>query len=123
MIEVMLDNKDKKNPFTVPENYFQNFNIEIMEKLPQKEVTENNKIRPLWRSASKWISVAAVISGLAFVGIHYMDNNTGNLISSINKIESRAIESPLDIENDYYDFLQEEATRIAYKDSFYSDDL
>ena len=28
-----------KNPFTVPEGYFENFSKELMEKLPEKEIS------------------------------------------------------------------------------------
>ena len=31
-----------KNPFTVPEGYFENFSKELMEKLPEKEISLPN---------------------------------------------------------------------------------
>lgn len=116
----MLDNKEKKNPFSVPENYFQNFNNEIMNKLPEREGARK-KIVPLWKPVTKWVAVAAVVTGIAFVGVNHMDMKSGSPVSTIMQAESNATstgDSEEAIENDYYLYLEEEATRLAYRDSF-----
>lgn len=111
----MLENKNKKNPFSVPENYFQNFNAEIMNNLPEKEVNKK-KIVPLWKTVSRWTAIAAAVTGLAFVGMHYMDNNTRqpNTVDATHASDNTEAE-----ENDYYLFLEEDATRIAYRDALF----
>jgi len=112
----MLDNKNKKNPFSVPENYFQNFNAEIMNNLPEKEVNKK-KIVPLWKTISRWTAVAAAITGLAFVGMHYMDSNTHQPIDTVDS--NYASDDTETLENDYYLFLEEDATRMAYRDALF----
>lgn len=39
----LLKKYGKKNPFTVPEGYFQNFNERLMEQLPEKKSSPNPK--------------------------------------------------------------------------------
>jgi hypothetical protein len=57
----MLDNINKKNPFRVPENYFEDFHTNMMTKITQESKA---KIVPLWMRLASWSAVAA-----AFVGI------------------------------------------------------
>ncbi len=44
---IKLDEIEKRNPFKVPENYFADFNQEIMNKLPEKKATAPKQIT-LW---------------------------------------------------------------------------
>lgn len=115
----MLENKNKKNPFTVPENYFQNFNAEIMNNLPEKEVKKTKTI-PLWKTVSRWAAIAAAVTGMAFVGMHYMDNNTQQPGTTAD-YSGYASEDSSTLENDYYLFLEEDATRMAYRDAIYNE--
>ncbi len=120
----MIDNKNKKNPFGVPENYFQDFNAEIISKLPEKKVAENKKTIPLWKTVSKWAAAIAIVTSMTFAGIHYMDNNIRNTSPGIASEGSIiASENSAALENDYYQFLEEEATRIAYRNTYYNDDF
>ena len=41
----LLKKYGKKNPFTVPEGYFQDFSEKLMEQLPEKEVMSEPEIR------------------------------------------------------------------------------
>jgi len=112
----MLENKDKKNPFSVPENYFQNFHDEIMNNLPAKEADKKKTI-PLWKTVSRWTAIAAAVTGMAFVGIHYINTNTRQSVNTDpTTISDGNIES---VENDYYLFLEDEATRLAYRDALF----
>lgn len=115
----MMNNIEKKNPFRVPENYFSNFNHEIMNKLPEKEVQK--KIVPLWKSISKWTAAAAVVTGVAILGVNYMENHTPN----INGLSSEQLlgsgDSTSSLQDDYYQFIEEDATQVAYRDEFFNE--
>ncbi|MDU1903938.1 MAG: hypothetical protein E6772_04070 [Dysgonomonas sp.] len=115
----MLDNTNKKNPFSVPENYFQNFNSEIMNMLPEKQVDNKKKIVPLWKSVTKWGAAAAVVAGLALFGVNYMNNESKKSTDPILADD----QNENAIENEYYEFLESEAIRVAYSDTFFSDEL
>lgn len=107
----MLNNIDKKNPFKTPENYFANFNTEIMDKLP--EINNQVKKVPLWRSITKWSAAAAILAAVSLVGFNYIES------AESQKKASEQKENTASVENDYYQFIEDEATLLAYKDSFY----
>ena len=44
-----------KNPFTVPEGYFENFSKELMEKLPEKEISLSEPVITTWQRVKPWI--------------------------------------------------------------------
>lgn len=114
----MLDNTNKKNPFSVPENYFQNFNAEIMNKLPEKE-NKNKKIVPLWKSITKWSAAAVVVTAISLFGVNYMNNSSPNETDALYATEQNEVS----LENDYYEFIEDQAIRVAYNDAFFSDEL
>ena len=69
-----LEEIDKsKNPFKVPDNYFANFNEEIMDLLPEKEFEPPVKMT-LWDRAKPWVYMAAMFIGLYFM-INILTNN------------------------------------------------
>lgn len=59
----LLKKVGTKNPFKVPDNYFENFNKNIMEKLPEKNVTPEKEIT-LWDKVKPWIYMAAMFAGI-----------------------------------------------------------
>ena len=54
----------KKNPFTVPENYFENFTQELMDKLPAKEAVFQTEAPTLWQRVKPWLYMAAMFCGI-----------------------------------------------------------
>lgn len=106
----MLENFDKnKNPFKVPENYFENFAGNIMGNLPEKEVVKARKV-PLWKKVLPWTAVAAVFCGIVLTtGVLDKDTTTRLPIS----------EASSSLEEDYYLFLEDEVTKYEYKEMFY----
>lgn len=105
---MMLNNLDKKtNPFKVPENYFENFKTEMMDKLPEKKAI---KVVPLWKKVLPWASVAAVFIGV----VSYM--GFFNRPSSTTKMADYAL-----YEDDYLNFVEEQSTESVYKAMFYED--
>lgn len=106
----MLEDINKtKSPFKVPENYFENFNSTIMEKLPPKENIRAKKF-PMWKTALSWGAAAAVFLGVIFTtGI--LDNEKPmihNIASSTNPSAS--------LEDDYFSFLEDEVTNSQFND-------
>lgn len=110
----MLNNIEKKNPFRVPENYFQDFNNEIMDKLPEKKVQK--KIVPLWKPITKWVAAAAVVAGIAVLGTNYIDNHSPNTNNFSTENATSTDDKSVSIQNDYYQFLEDDATLLVYRD-------
>ena len=54
----------KKNPFTVPENYFEDFTQELMDKLPVKEAVLQVEASTLWQRVKPWLYMAAMFCGI-----------------------------------------------------------
>lgn len=62
--EKILQEIGKKNPFTVPENYFENFTQELMDKLPTKEAVLQTEAPTLWQRVKPWLYMAAMFCGI-----------------------------------------------------------
>ena len=62
--EKILQKIGKKNPFTVPENYFENFTQELMDKLPAKEAVHQTEAPTLWQRVKPWLYMAAMFCGI-----------------------------------------------------------
>lgn len=118
----MLDKFDKnKNPFKVPENYFGNFNTEIMGKLPEKRA-EKARVVPLWKRIVPWTAVAAVFFGILFTTGVFKHGVTDNvtIADQHDAVISNGIASSLSIEDDYFLFLEDEVATAKYKEIMYS---
>ena len=64
--EKILQKIGKKNPFTVPENYFENFTQELMDKLPAKEAVLQTEEPTVWQRVKPWLYMAAMFCGIMF---------------------------------------------------------
>ncbi|GHT31708.1 hypothetical protein AGMMS49574_13920 [Bacteroidia bacterium] len=60
-----LDELKGKNPFRVPEGYFESLTTQIMEQLPEKRLPEPVKVSLVNRMLP-WVYLAAMIAGLGF---------------------------------------------------------
>ena len=58
------NNFDKSNPFTVPENYFQDFQAK-MERMTRPVMI------PWYRQVRSWAAMAAAVAGIV-IGTHFM---------------------------------------------------
>lgn len=58
----------KKEPFTVPENYFADFADRLMNELPEKNVPVVNKPAAKVRHLRYWLATAAVLCSVAVTG-------------------------------------------------------
>ncbi|NLX67735.1 MAG: hypothetical protein GXZ19_13405, partial [Bacteroidales bacterium] len=50
------------NPFKVPDNYFAQFNEEIMNRLPEKEIVVPEPVS-IWDKVKPWVYLAAMFVG------------------------------------------------------------
>ena len=105
MKDFNIDIDPKINPgFTTPENYFENFQEGLMEKLPQKEV----KVIALNSKKNKWIYTAAAVLilpiGLVLMKNFYDKSND----SSKSEIENYIANNTSINENDIADLLTEQ---------------
>lgn len=62
----LLKKYGTKNPFTVPEGYFENFSKELMDKLPEKEQVYAPEPASTWQRIKPWVYMAAMFCGLMF---------------------------------------------------------
>lgn len=122
-----LNEIDKKNPFTVPENYFSRFNDEIMNRLPEKKIVKPKKVT-MWDKAKPWVYMAAMFLGMFFM-IQLLTKNTGNRQqNSANQaagIQSTQFTddywSTVHItEEEFYQYLEEQLVNDGYYDYIYN---
>lgn len=62
----LLKKYGTKNPFTVPDDYFENFSKELMNKLPEKEPISAPQTVTGWQRMKPWVYMAAMFCGLMF---------------------------------------------------------
>jgi hypothetical protein len=125
-----LDNIDKSNPFRVPDNYFAQFNEDIMYKLPvkNKPVIQAKKIT-LWSKARPWVYAAALFA-LMFVGIQFYKYSVNTRINSKHATSSQSLMSNGNIdkywstvnisEDEFYQYLENQLTEDNYYDFMYN---
>lgn len=64
----------KENPFSVPEGYFEHFTQQLMEKLPQKEISSDiphYNHTTTWQRIKPWFYMAAMFCGI-IAGARYI---------------------------------------------------
>lgn len=77
MKKIDLDNEPKINSgFTIPENYFEQFEAKIMNQLPDKEV----KIISIWKRKVIWISGIAAVFAISLGIAIFQNNNNQEMI-------------------------------------------
>ena len=53
-----------QNPFRVPENYFEDFRLKLMNKLPEKESIPSWSELTVWQRVKPWLYMAAMFVGI-----------------------------------------------------------
>jgi hypothetical protein len=99
----LLQSLKKENPYTIPQGYFENLSVPVVEKT--KVVSMVNR---------KWLryAVAAMMIGLiSMVGISIIKNNTGDPIAKIEKKATKEINKSSNEELN--DFIQNTSTDVA----------
>lgn len=120
---------ETKNPFKVPENYFAQFNEEIMNRLPEKEIVAPRTVS-LWEKAKPWVYLAALFVGLYFT-VNFLKKAPGNDNTAENQV---AIQQTLSgsgntidnywstvqiTEEEFYQYLEEQLIDDSYFDYMY----
>ena len=64
----------KRNPFTVPEGYFEQLTAQVMEKLPEKKPARKAVVKQL----RPWLYAAACLCVAVFTAAVFFNNKTDN---------------------------------------------
>ncbi len=118
-----------RNPFKVPDNYFAQFNQEIMDRLPEKEIVRPKPV-PMWDKVKPWVYMAAMFAGL-YVTIHFLanQNEEANIASRGTETQQTLTESTgtenywstVQItEEEFYQYLEEQIIDDGYFDYMYN---
>ena len=120
-----------KNPFKVPENYFAQFNEEIMNRLPEKEIVVPKPV-PLWDRAKPWVYLAAMFVGL-YITINFLmkapgsDNLAESQVATTQQQTLSGSPGTADnywstvqiTEEEFYQYLEEQLIDDSYFDYMY----
>lgn len=107
-----LSELERKNPFTVPEGYFENFTENLMAKLPEREVVTEPTVRT-FDKIRPWLYMAAFFAGLALIfKVIVGDTFTGE-----------ATTRPLQAETNQAAVSQEDEEYLDYIEAQYTGDL
>ncbi|HKL08004.1 MAG TPA: hypothetical protein VJ896_04465 [Bacteroidales bacterium] len=84
---------ENKNPFSVPEGYFENFPSRIQEKIVS-ETRETNRIKQLFHVIKPQLALGFMIVGFALIAITAIDTIMSNRVKSSvsNEVYTRIIE-------------------------------
>jgi hypothetical protein len=115
-----LSEIEKRNPFTVPKDYFSRFNEHIMARLPEKEIVEPKKVS-MWDKAKPWVYMAAMFMGIFFT-IQLLTRNTTNQVATISSTQfTDDYWSTVQItEEEFYQYLEEQLVNDGYYDYMYN---
>ncbi|MDR0421694.1 MAG: hypothetical protein LBH72_01625 [Proteiniphilum sp.] len=118
-----------KNPFKVPDNYFAQFNEEIMNHLPEKEITVPDPVS-LWDRAKPWVYLAAMFVGL-YITINFLMKTPAGDNPGEDRVAFRQILSGSSgkadnywstaqvTEEEFYQYLEEQLIDDSYFDYMY----
>lgn len=118
---------DFKNPFIVPEGYFEGINDEVMSRLPKKKVIKPIKIS-MWARVKPWVYMAAMFVGTFFfiklIFNNTTDNQEGSLARTITNqyafSEDKYWSNIQISEDDFYEYLEDQLVSDGYYDYMYN---
>jgi len=109
----LLEEIGNKNPFKVPEGYFEGLSERIMSQLPER-VNESPRKLSLWAHAQPWAYMAAMFCGIALMVNLVNRSPRQPEAQGLNLISSADME-------DFYQYYEEQITNSIYNDAFYLD--
>jgi len=118
-----------KSPFKVPDNYFAQFNEEIMNRLPEKVYVAPRPVS-LWDKVKPWVYLAAMFIGIYFT-VNFLTRNaekTQNVTEQSDASIPSGISQPIDnywstvsiTEEEFYQFLEDQMVDDGYYDYMYN---
>lgn len=125
-----LNEIDKtKNPFKVPENYFETLNEEIMNQLPEIEYVAAPPVT-LWEKVKPWVYLAAMFIGI-YVTVDFLTSDSRSKVLTSQKSTADDVSvitvttdnywSTVHItEDEFYQFLEEQVVEDGYYDYMYN---
>ena len=81
----LLKKVGTQNPFKVPDNYFENFNKNILKNLPEKNIMPENEII-FWDKVKTWIYMAAMFAGIMLMFKMFNNISENNQTANNKKI-------------------------------------
>ena len=76
-----------KNPFRVPDHYFEDFTQELMNKLPEKEPMTSMPEITLWQRVKPWIYMTAMFCGIMLSVKIFVGNPSKDEFPAISQTE------------------------------------
>jgi hypothetical protein len=110
----ILEEIGNKNPFKVPEGYFEGLSDRIMSQLPER-VNESPQKPSLWVRVQPWLYMAAMFCGIALMINLVNRSPRQQAIQELNLVSSADIE-------DFYQYYEEQLMRSMYNDAIYIDE-
>lgn len=113
----MLDKMNKKNPFKVPENYFEDFHKEIIANLPK---SEHSKVIPLWKKILPWTAAAAIVAGVVITVSSLNADSNSKPVARVETVDNEKTEMYASSDEEYFHlYIEDEATKDLYNDAIY----
>jgi len=104
---IRLEDMKDRNPFRVPEGYFDNLTAEILSKLPEQKVVEARTIS-LYDRIKPWLYMAAAFAGIivmfGIVNKHDLFNN-GEMASKSSSVI--IVNETIDDDDEYMEFIED----------------
>ena len=76
-----------KNPFRVPDHYFEDFTQELMNKLPEKEPIPSMPEPSLWQRVKPWVYMTAMFCGIMLSVKIFVGNPSKDEFPAISQTE------------------------------------
>ncbi|GHV09692.1 hypothetical protein FACS1894162_0820 [Bacteroidia bacterium] len=102
--------EEKKNPFLVPEGYFEGLTNQIMSQLPER-VSESPKVISLWERVKPWMYMAAM-----FAGIYLMVNLFTQVKQTTLVAQNTLTETEME---EYYQYYEDQAMQNSYHEAVF----
>lgn len=97
-----------RNPFKVPEGYFEGFTQELMDRLPEKEMIPEMQEPTLWQRVKPWIYMTAMFCGIMLSVRVIVGNPQKDEFSSINDMEMS------DVSDEEWNFIIDQSMISGY---------
>ncbi|MDR0865466.1 MAG: hypothetical protein LBO74_11120 [Candidatus Symbiothrix sp.] len=112
--DVNLDEIGKKNPFKVPDGYFEGLTSQIMAQLPEK-VQGETKVISLWDRVKPWMYMAAIFMGVALMVKVFTNSREQFSSGGLNLASSADIE-------EFYQYYEDQLTGDLYHETLYAEE-